>query len=64
MEIGIYVDRYTYVSFNLTVRIAKALFDLVIWQFFLCYEENMRFSSLIAISTFEARNFCSSLHRR
>ena len=59
-----YVDGYTYVRFNLTVRIAEALFDLAIWQFFLCYEENMRFSALITISTFQARNFCSSLHRR
>ena len=25
---------HTYVSINLTVRIAKALFDLAIWQFF------------------------------
>ena len=55
---------HTYVSINLTVRIAKALFDLAIWQFFLCYEENMKFSSLITISTFQARNFCSSFHRR
>ena len=55
---------HTYVSFNLTVQIAKALFDLAIWQFFLCYEENMRFSYLMTISTFQARHFCSSLHRR
>ena len=25
---------HTYVSINLTVRIAEALFDLAIWQFF------------------------------
>ena len=25
---------HTYVSFNLTVRIAEALFDLAIWQLF------------------------------
>ena len=33
MEIGIsYVDGYTYVSFNLTVRIAKALFGLAVFS--------------------------------
>ena len=55
---------HTYVSFNLTVRIVKAFFELAIWHFFLCYEENMKFSSLITISTFQARNFFSSLHCR
>ena len=42
----------------------KKNFDLAIWQFFLCYEENMRFSASITIIIFQARNFCSSFHRR
>ena len=52
---------HTYVSFNLTVRIAKGL---AIWHFFLYYEENMRFPSLITMSNLQARNFRSTLHRR
>ena len=55
---------HTYVSFNLTDRISKAPFDLTIWQFLLCYEDSMRFPSLITISKFRARIFCSRDHPR